>query len=138
MANQSTLFVVSGHLLDCEDERNIRNKITYSDDMAMRYEGIIRKCYDFCERYQHGGDTDIYRHLQTLHCNALESQDEKDWKEYNKKAKEVISNLQKALKKVGKNDLASLLDISDDGIIDLVILDSTLNEISSKILENPQ
>ena len=57
-----------------------------SDDVAIKYEAIIRECYG-CGRYKHNSDADLFRKLQISYFDSIQSG---DWTEYTKYLNKVL------------------------------------------------
>ena len=96
------------------------NKMPSVDDIALKYEAIIRACYN-CERGEHNADTDIFQSLHAYWIDVIGTQQEDPSYSmklltYNKQAKIVIDSLQSALSNAERNDLAGLLDSDKDSI----------------------
>lgn len=111
-----------------------------TDDIAMAYEAIIRRCYS-CERYKHGADADVFRRLQNIVVDYSdpESRTSKDElkSEYYKLFKSVVGNLVSALHSCGQKEFDLYLGIDTiDAIIPsfeklvytLGMIESTLNK----------
>lgn len=107
-----------------------------SDDVAMKYEAIIRKCYN-CDRFQHNADADIYRRLQSLYINAITTEESNPsysdkWSDYNKQSDIVISSLNKALLNVN-NSFSSNLDKANNETIGVDAISFELGKIYAQL-----
>lgn len=106
-----------------------------NDDIAKKYEDIIRKCFE-CDRYAHGANADEYRRLQDLHEKAMQRtgfDNAEQWKKYNAMAKKIVGNLQKAVDHIGKTELSDDLTFDDETTIGLEALAATIGKISASI-----
>ena len=110
-----------------------------SDDIAIKYEAIIRKCYG-CERYQHNADADIFRKLQELYVDALKeeksSSDAKGvWSKYDKQLGIVIDSLRDALTNSSYVRLVQKLDSDRDEAVGLDAISYVIGEITANLFE---
>lgn len=74
-------------------------------DIAMAYEGIIRRCFN-CNRYEHGANADDFNNLFDLFVKAIKLG---IWDDYNKKESEMLAYLKAAMEKINETDFADIL-----------------------------
>ena len=122
------------------ERKNKRNMVN-SEDLAMRYESIIRSCFG-CKRNEHNADTDIFRHLCDDYYSLLHADKESPAyleieEKYNESAKLVTSSLKEAMLKIGREDLANKLSaLTKD--CPLYVITFIMGEISIELQERQQ
>lgn len=99
-------------------------------DIAMAYEGIIRRCFN-CNRYENGANTDDFYNLFDLFVKAIKSG---FWDDYNKKESEMLAYLKAAMERINETDFADRLSKpSSQDNLGFPILIYILGLISAKL-----